>query len=96
MLLVRVPPPISRLELNPDRLFRAHVPTVLFACKSDLSTNVAIDPAHANSIAEPFNVGLIEVSDLSHDGRSKMRNGMRWLVYKLEQRLSESTQSIKH
>lgn len=64
----------------------------MYACKSDPDATLQIDAAHANSIGEAYNVGLIEVTDTTSEGRSKMRNGMRWLLYKMEQRLSECTQ----
>jgi hypothetical protein len=61
-------------------------PAVLFACKSDAGDGSAVDPSAADRIGQPFNVGLIEVTETTSDGKSKMRNGLRWLLYKLEQR----------
>ena len=61
----------------------------MFACKSDRGIAGQVEANHANSLGEPYNVGLIEVSENSSDGRSKMRNGMRWLIYKLELKSSQ-------
>lgn len=60
----------------------------MYACKSDPDAALQVDAAQANSVGEAYNVGLIEVTDTTSEGRSKMRNGMRWLLYKMEQRLS--------
>lgn len=65
------------------------LPTVVFACKSDPEAQLQVEAAYANSLGEPYNVGLIEVSECSNDGRSKMRNGIRWLIYKVELKASE-------
>ena len=59
---------------------------VIFACKSDLVDESQVPAATGNGIGEPFNVGLIEVSATTSEGKSKMRNGLRWLLYKIEQR----------
>jgi len=59
-------------------------PAVIFACKSEGTTEV--EPSMADVIGQPINVGLIEVTENTSDGKSKMRNGLRWLLYKLEQR----------
>jgi hypothetical protein len=63
-------------------------PAVMFACKSDPGPGVEleVDPSEADVIGQPINVGLIEVTETTSDGKSKMRNGLRWLLYKLEQR----------
>lgn len=61
-------------------------PVVLFGCKSDPETEPVVNPSEADAIGQPYNVGLIEVTQSTSDGRSKMRNGLRWLLYKLEQR----------
>lgn len=74
--------PLGRLSLNGK-------PVVLFGCKSDPDIKAAVDPSEADSFGQPFNVGLIEVTHLTSDGKSKMRNGLRWLLYKLEQRQRE-------
>ena len=58
----------------------------MFACKSDPGAQLQVEAVYANSLGEPYNVGLIEISDATSDGRSKMRNGMRWLIYKMEQK----------
>jgi hypothetical protein len=65
------------------------IPVVMFACKSDPDGPIDIEPAYGNSIGEPYNVGLIEVTTATSEGKSKMRNGLRWLLYKLEQRQRE-------
>lgn len=59
---------------------------VLFGCKSDADIAPVVDPSEADIFGQPFNVGLIEVTHSTSDGKSKMRNGLRWLIYKLEQR----------
>jgi hypothetical protein len=64
-------------------------PAVLFACKSDVG--ITVDPSIADKMGQPHNVGLIEVTETTSDGKSKMRNGLRWLLYKLEQRHRELT-----
>jgi len=61
-------------------------PAVIFACKSDPGSSMEVDPSMADIIGQPINVGLIEVTENTSDGKSKMRNGLRWLLYKLEQR----------
>jgi hypothetical protein len=66
-------------------------PAVMFACKSDPSPGILeVDPSEADVIGQPINVGLIEVTEMTSDGKSKMRNGLRWLLYKLEQRHRKS------
>lgn len=62
-------------------------PAVLFACKSDGA--IVVEPSIADKLGQPHNVGLIEVTETTSDGKSKMRNGLRWLLYKLEQRHRE-------
>ncbi|WVQ67707.1 uncharacterized protein L199_005911 [Kwoniella botswanensis] len=69
-----------------ERLSPSGIPIVILACKSDPDTQLEVDAHHGNSIGEPFNVGLIEVTTQTSEGKSKMRNALRWLVYKLEQR----------
>jgi GTPase SAR1 family protein len=61
------------------------IPAVMFACKSDPETALEINAAEGNAIGEPFNVGLIEVSTMTPEGKSKIRNGFRWLLFKLEE-----------
>lgn len=61
-------------------------PAVIFACKSDPDASLEVEPSMADVIGQPINVGLIEVTENTSDGKSKMRNGLRWLLYKLEQR----------
>ncbi|ORY34095.1 ras guanine nucleotide exchange factor domain-containing protein [Naematelia encephala] len=60
--------------------------TVLLACKSDPNAVLQVQPAQGNALGEPYNIGLIEVTITTPEGKSKMRNGLRWLLYKLEQR----------
>lgn len=69
-----------------ERLSSQALPMVIFACKSDLVDELQVPAATGNAIGEPFNVGLIEVSATLSEGKSKMRNGLRWLLYKIEQR----------
>jgi hypothetical protein len=61
---------------------------VMLACKSDPDAVLEVEAAHGNSLGEPHGTGLIEVSSETGEGRSKMRNGLRWLLYKIEQRAS--------
>ena len=70
-------------------------PAVIFACKSDPDSTIEVDPTEADGIGQPINVGLIEVTEMTSDGKSKMRNGLRWLLYKLEQRHRTSPLSSK-
>lgn len=59
---------------------------MIFACKSETDATLEVDPSEADAYGQPFNVGLIEVTQSTSEGKSKMRNGLRWLIYKLEQR----------
>ena len=68
-----------------DRLFEAEIPTVLLACKSDPDIQLEVEAGVANSLAEPFNIGLIEVTESTTHGKGKMRSALRWLLHKLEQ-----------
>ncbi|WVR07009.1 hypothetical protein IAU60_004048 [Kwoniella sp. DSM 27419] len=72
-----------------ESLARAGIPVVILACKSDPEVEREVDAPAGNAIGEPHNVGLIEVTTLSSEGKSKMRNALRWLIYKLEQRQSK-------
>ncbi|WVO16238.1 hypothetical protein L204_103909 [Cryptococcus depauperatus] len=69
-----------------ERLTILNIPTVILACKSDPDEPLQVDASYGNSIGEPFNVGLIEVTTKTPEGKVKMRNAIRWLLYKLEQR----------
>jgi hypothetical protein len=60
---------------------------VILACKSDPDAVLQVNAGQGNELGEPFNVGLIEVTALTSGGKSKMRNGFRWLLYKLEQKM---------
>jgi hypothetical protein len=62
---------------------------IILACKSDPEAELQVDAAYANSLGEAYNVGLIEVTSVTLEGKSKMRNGLRWLLFKLEQRNRE-------
>ena len=64
--------------------------TVVLACKSDPDVQLEVDAEYCNSLAEPYNVGLIEVTSMTASGKGKMRNGLRWLLFKLEQRQRKS------
>ncbi len=77
--------PERKAECPTDILAPTGMPIVLFATKSDEATVSQVDPAHGNSVGEPYNVGLIEVTATDAEGKSKIRNGFRWLLYKLEQ-----------
>ncbi|KAK4687572.1 hypothetical protein P7C73_g2543, partial [Tremellales sp. Uapishka_1] len=61
-------------------------PMVILACKSDPDVSHEVDAPSGNSLGEPYNVGLIEVSQATSEGKAKMRNALRWLLHKLEQR----------
>ncbi|ODN79845.1 hypothetical protein L202_03739 [Cryptococcus amylolentus CBS 6039] len=68
------------------RFASINIPTVLLACKSDPHEPLKVLAARGNTVGEPFNVGLIEVTEKTQEGKAKMRNALRWLLYKLEQR----------
>jgi hypothetical protein len=58
---------------------------VLFACKTDdpaKTYEVAVQDG--DSIGQPYNVGLIEVTTATSEGKRKMRSGLRWLLHRLE------------
>ena len=61
----------------------------MFACKTEPGATLEVAAVHANSIAEPYNVGLIEVNSTTSEGKNKTRNGLRWLLYKLDRNASE-------
>jgi hypothetical protein len=71
------------------RLSTDGLPMIIMACKSDPGARLEVEAAYGNSLGEAYNVGLIEVTEVTEEGKSKMRNGMRWLLYKLEQRSRE-------
>nr|XP_019010932.1 uncharacterized protein I206_04237 [Kwoniella pini CBS 10737]OCF49713.1 hypothetical protein I206_04237 [Kwoniella pini CBS 10737] len=77
---------LSGISSALERLCSLGLPIVILACKSDPDAQLEIDAHTGNSIGEPFNVGLIEVTTQNSEGKSKMRNALRWLIYKLEQR----------
>lgn len=76
----------SEKLIRVDKLSQKGAPMIVLACKSDPEVPLEVDAAYGNSLGEPYNVGLIEVTALSAEGKSKMRNGLRWLLFKLEQR----------
>lgn len=65
------------------------LPIVLFACKSDPGKKTEVDAQVGDSIGHPYNVGLIEVTTATTQGKHKMRTGLRWLLYRLEERQRE-------
>lgn len=67
---------------------------VMIACKTDPDAILEVEAAYGNSLGEPHGTGLIEVSSETSEGRSKMRNGLRWLLYKIEQRARTSILSL--
>lgn len=75
--------------MTAEQLSATSTPIVILACKSDPNAELQINAAHGNYMGEPYNAGLIEVTTKSHEGKLKMRNAVRWLLYKLEQRQRE-------
>ena len=69
---------------------------VILACKTDPDVELQVDARQGNAIGEPYNVGLIEVTATTAAGKSKMRNGLRWLLYKLEQKMRECSELPKN
>jgi len=67
----------------------------MLACKSDPDIALRVAAVDGNALAEPFNIGLIEVTTATADGRGKIRNGLRWLLYKLAHHPSMYTETIK-
>lgn len=61
------------------------MPAVLLACKSDPDKAVQVEAHVGDQIGHPYNVGLIEVTTATSQGKGKMRTGLRWLLYKLEE-----------
>lgn len=62
------------------------MPAVLLACKSDPDKKLEVDAHVGDQIGHPYNVGLIEVTTATSQGKGKMRTGLRWLLYKLEEK----------
>lgn len=58
---------------------------VMFACKSDPDTTLQVEAHVGDQIGQPYNIGLIEVTTASAQGKHKMRTGLRWLLYRLEE-----------
>lgn len=65
------------------------VPTVLLACKSDPDKKLEVEAHVGDQIGQPYNVGLIEVTTATSQGKHKMRTGLRWLLYRLEEKQRE-------
>lgn len=53
------------------------LPTIVFACKSDLEREV--DPKRASSMLEVYDVGLIEATTETIAGKDKMRTAFEWI-----------------
>lgn len=83
------------LTTSLDQLCPA-LPMVLFACKSDPDKTLEVDAQVGDSIGQPYNVGLIEVTTATPQGKHKMRTGLRWLLYRLEERQSEGCLTMNH
>lgn len=62
------------------------VPTILLACKSDPDAVLEVEAHVGDQIGQPYNVGLIEVTTTTSQGKHKMRTGLRWLLYRLEEK----------
>ncbi|KAI0963551.1 hypothetical protein AcW1_000596 [Taiwanofungus camphoratus] len=54
------------------------LPTIALACKSDLPKRV--DPLHAATILQEFDVGLVEVTTASDNGKDKIRKAFEWML----------------
>lgn len=80
------PDTLAHFELVLTRFTASAVPAVVLACKSDPDKVLAVDPADTDALCQAHHVGLIEVTGATPEGCSKMRNALRWLLFKLEQR----------
>ena len=69
-----------------ERLSDTDTSAVMLACKSDPNAIIEIDAKFGDALGEPYGIGLIEVSKTTSSGKNKMLNGLRWLLYKLEQK----------
>ena len=56
----------------------------MIACKSDPEVIPVVDPVHGNELGEAHDIGLIEVTEVTSEGKTKMRNGLRWLLQRIE------------
>lgn len=65
------------------------VPTILLACKSDPDKTLEVSAHVGDQIGQPHNVGLIEVTTATSQGKHKMHTGLRWLLYRLEEKQRE-------
>ncbi|TFY69742.1 hypothetical protein EVJ58_g219 [Rhodofomes roseus] len=54
------------------------IPVIVLACKSDLEKRV--DPAHATSLLDEFDAGLVEVSVAHSAGKERIRGAFEWLL----------------
>ncbi|OCH96179.1 ras GEF [Obba rivulosa] len=54
------------------------VPTVALACKSDLERHV--NPASALNVLQKYDVGLVEVTSTTQEGKGKTRDSFQWLL----------------
>ncbi|KIP11969.1 hypothetical protein PHLGIDRAFT_98679 [Phlebiopsis gigantea 11061_1 CR5-6] len=53
-----------------------NLPTIVFACKSDLERRV--DPKHAAAVLQQCDTGLVEVTTTSNVGKDKIRTAFEW------------------
>lgn len=53
------------------------LPTIVFACKSDLKREV--EPKTASALLEVYDVGLIEATTETLAGKDKMRTAFEWI-----------------
>ena len=60
-----------------DSVAHLRLPTVVFACKSDLKCQV--EPKQANTVLEQYDSGLIEVNTTSSGGKEKIRMAFDWM-----------------
>nr|WVH01957.1 ras guanyl-nucleotide exchange factor [Naematelia aurantialba] len=70
----------------PGQLDASGTSTVLLGCKSDPDAVLEVAAADANALCQPYDIGLIEVTIATTEGKGKMHNAVRWLLFKLEQR----------
>jgi hypothetical protein len=54
------------------------VPIVIVACKSDL--HKVISPSRADSCGKQYNVGLVEVSVATDQGKKRIRDCFHWEI----------------
>jgi hypothetical protein len=56
------------------------IPSVVFACKSDMVGEHSVDPQHVATILNRHQVGLVEVSTTGENGKDKMRRCFEWMI----------------